>query len=63
MASGIPRTIRLRHTPTGKVYWVEHRIGYRGHEFNYGGGWRATAEAARIAAEKSGELREAPNQT
>jgi hypothetical protein len=54
------RTIRLRHKPTGKVYWVQVRTGFRGREYNFGGGWRTSPAAAQEAAEKSGALSEAP---
>ena len=53
------RTTRLRCKRTGKVFWVEYRTGFRGREFNFGGGWRGSLAAAREAAEKSGGLREA----
>ena len=55
------KTTRLRDKRTGKVYWVEYRTGFRGREFNYGGGWRSTAGAAFEAAEKSQALNEAPD--
>jgi hypothetical protein len=56
------RTARLRDKRTGKVYWVQHRTGFSGREFNFGGGWRPTPRAAQEAAEKSGTLSEAPGQ-
>lgn len=59
MASAVARTMRIRSKATGRVYWVEYRTGFRGREFNFGGGWRATLPEAQAAAEKSGTLREA----
>lgn len=63
MASGTARTTRLRHKPSGRVYWVQHRTGFRGQEFNFGGGWRGTVAAAHDAADKSGTLSEATSTT
>lgn len=61
MASSTARTARIRSKATGRAYWVEHRTGFRGQEFNYGGGWRPTLAAAYEAAERSGTLSEAPS--
>jgi hypothetical protein len=58
MASASPRTTRFRDKRTGKAYWVEYRTGFRGREFNFGGGWRISLDAAFKAAEASAALSE-----
>jgi hypothetical protein len=58
MASSIPRTTTYRSRTTGRTYRVEYRTGFRGREFNAGGGWRPTLHAAHVAAEKSQALTE-----
>ncbi len=50
-------TRRIAHKATGKAYWVERRIGFRGIEWNFGGGWRSNLPDAHLAAVLSGELR------
>lgn len=56
MASGIARAIRVEVKATGRAYWAEYRTGFRGREYNFGGGWRPTLAAAFKAAEAAGEL-------
>jgi hypothetical protein len=59
MTRSSARTTRVRDKRTGRAYWVEYRTGFRGREFNFGGGWRPSLRAAQEAAEKSSALSEA----
>jgi hypothetical protein len=62
VASGIARAVRVTHTPTGKVYWAEKRVGFRGVEYDFGAGWRGSRILAFHLAERAGKLREAEQQ-
>jgi len=47
---------RLREKATGRVFWIQRRVGFRGIEFDAGGGWRGSVGDAITAARNSGGL-------